>query len=191
LNQRFDYEGTKMEKTTLLFAILTTILLFGVVLDVYFVLSLNDRASEIEELTAQVDSLNSRSNNQLMQIINLQNEVEDMQNTRRVLDDSFDITADGDVVQEFGTSELHWKRVVIPELTLSDMPLVNVYYKPNDNTPSTPDYMWRTAGEGLGSLPTCYAVYDEQAVLIFYKRVHTDGTTDYFMNGEYKIVVVK
>ena len=181
-----------MKKTTLLFAILFIGLLVCVVLDGYLLLSLNEKASEIEELTSQVDSLNSRSNTQLSQIIALQKDIQDLKNQNRlVLDDSFDITADGDVIQEFGTAKKHWKKVTVPELTLSDMPLVKVYYKPNDNTPPTPDDLWRDAGEGLGDLPTCSVVYDEQNVLILYKRVFNDGRTDYLMNGEYKIVILK
>jgi hypothetical protein len=56
--------------------------------------------------------------------------------------------------------------------------------------------MWREAGEGHGILPTVSAVYDEQSVLICYKRENypAQGSTLYLFPGEviqYKIVVVK
>jgi hypothetical protein len=112
--------------------------------------------------------------------------------TRSVIEGSFNVTQEGDVIEVSGATESHWKRIPVPQLTLEDMPLVKVYFKPTNLTVSTPHEMWRDVGEGLGALPTVSAVYDEQSVLILYKRVYLDmGETIYYFNGEYKIVVVK
>jgi hypothetical protein len=115
---------------------------------------------------------------------------------RYVIEGSFDMAQDGDVIEPMGGSRLdHWKRISVPQLTLEDMPLVTVYIK-NDLATSTPHDMWREAGEGHGILPTVSAVYDEQSVLICYKRENypVQGSTLYLFPGEviqYKIVVVK
>lgn len=136
-------------------------------------------------------------------IFGIQDDVEDLQNQideieieigaiRYVIEGTFDTTEEGDIVELNNIGdEYHWKRITVAQLTFSDMPLVKTYVKPNDNLPSSPHDMWRDAGEGLGSLPTAYTVYDEQSVLIFFKRIRTDGTEDYYMNGDYKIVVIK
>ncbi len=110
---------------------------------------------------------------------------------RYVIEGSFNVTENGDIVETFGTTDEHWKRIVVPQLTLEDMPLIRVYYKPNNSSASTHE-MWRESGEALGTFPTLSVVYDEQSVLILYKKVYNDcGMTNYLFNGEYKIVVVK
>lgn len=116
--------------------------------------------------------------------------------TRYVIEGSFDMAQNGEVIEPMGGSRLdHWKRIPVPQLTLEDMPLVTVYIK-NDLATSTPHDMWREAGEGHGILPTVSAVYDEQSVLICFKRENYagPGLTTYLFPGEfiqYKIVVVK
>ena len=116
--------------------------------------------------------------------------------TRYVIEGSFDMAQNGEVIEPMGGSRLdHWKRISVPQLTLEDMPLVTVYIK-NDLATSTPHDMWREAGEGHGILPTVSAVYDEQSVLICFKRENYagPGLTTYLFPGEfiqYKIVVVK
>ncbi len=110
---------------------------------------------------------------------------------RFMTEGSFDVSEAGDVVEASATIRSHWKRISVPLLTLGDMPLIKVYVKPTVND-STPHAMWRDAGEGIGALPTASVVYDEQSVLILYKRVYLDtNSTAYYFNGEYKIVVVK
>ncbi len=110
---------------------------------------------------------------------------------RYVIEGSFDVTESGDVIETFGTTEEHWKAIGVPQLTLDDMPLVKVYYRPNNTSTSTHE-MWREAGEALDTFPTLSVVYDEQCVLILYKKVYNDiGWTNYLFNGQYKIVVIK
>ncbi len=109
----------------------------------------------------------------------MQNSTESIQNqgdeilsgaTRYVIEGSFNITMDGDVVEYIGNSISRWKRIEVPQLTLSDMPLIKVYIKPTDQDPAATAHMWRDAGEGLDSFPTTCVVYDEQSVLILYKK---------------------
>jgi len=110
---------------------------------------------------------------------------------RYVVEGSFNVTENGDIVETYGTTDEHWKRIVVPQLTLENMPLIRVYYKPNNSSASTHE-MWRESGEALGTFPTLSVVYDEQSVLILYKKVYNDcGITNYLFNGEYKIVVIK
>jgi hypothetical protein len=110
---------------------------------------------------------------------------------RYVIEGSFDVTEKGDVIETFGTTEEHWKVIAVPQLTLENMPLIRVYYRPNNTSASTHE-MWRESGEALGTFPTLSVVYDEQSVLILYKKVYNDyGMTNYLFNGEYKIVIIK
>ena len=110
---------------------------------------------------------------------------------RYVVEGSFDVAENGEVIETFGSTEEHWKVIVVPQLTLEDMPLVRVYYRLNNTSTSTHE-MWRESGEALGTFPTLSVVYDEQSVFILYKKVYNDyGLTNYLCNGEYKIVVIK
>lgn len=129
-------------------------------------------------------------------VVDLQNQIDDIESRnytmRYVIEGTFNITEDGDTVvsSPYGYEE-HWKNIDVPQLTFSDMPIVKVYIKPSNNLPSSPHDMWRDAGEGLGDNLSAFAVYDEQGVLICFKRVRADGTENYYMNGDYKIVVIK
>ncbi|MEJ2242079.1 MAG: hypothetical protein P8Y18_08055 [Candidatus Bathyarchaeota archaeon] len=152
---------------------------------------------QLTDLQTQIDNSQTHLTELESQIDDLQTQLDDLQAenetiVRTVIEGSFNVTEDGDIIDvtESG-DELHWKNITVEELTFSDMPLINVYVKPNNNTATTPEDMWRNAGEGLGEQPTAYAVFDEQSVLIFYKRILNDGAENYFMNGDYKIVVVK
>lgn len=110
---------------------------------------------------------------------------------RYVIEGSFDVTEDGDIIETFGATEEHWKKITALQLTFEDMPLIRLYYRPN-NTSTLTHEMWRESGEALGTFPTLSVVYDEQSVLILYKKVYNDyGLTNYLCNGEYKIVVIK
>ena len=111
--------------------------------------------------------------------------------TRHVIEGSFNVTENGDVIENLGTTEEHWKNVTVPQLTLDDMPLIKVYYRPNNSSAATHE-MWRESTEALDTFPTLSVVYDEQTVVILYKKIYTDsGVTNYLFNGEYKIVVIK
>jgi uncharacterized protein YlxW (UPF0749 family) len=149
------------------------------------------------ELWNSISGLQSDTGDLQLQIDELQTQLDDFQAEnetimRYVIEGSFNVTEDGDVIElNDSGDEYHWKNITVEELTFSDMPLINVYVKPNNNIVTTPEDMWRIAGEGPGTQPTAYAVYNEQSVLIFYKRILNDGTENYFMNGDYKIVLVK
>jgi hypothetical protein len=74
---------------------------------------------------------------------------------------------------------------------LEDMPLIQVYVKTNDRDNYAPLDTWKDVHAAHGLLPSSSVVYDEQSLLILYKRVDTyTGIIDYFFNGEYKIVVI-
>ncbi|MDR2707610.1 MAG: collagen-like protein, partial [Nitrososphaerota archaeon] len=56
--------------------------------------------------------------------------------TRYVIEGSFDVEQDGDLIlhRNLGTEEyrqeIHWKKINVPQLTLTDMPIVQVYIRP-------------------------------------------------------------
>jgi hypothetical protein len=49
-----------------------------------------------------------------------------------VIEGSFDVTQDGDVVEVMPDTEFHWKRIPVPQLTLEDMSLIQVCVKTSD-----------------------------------------------------------
>lgn len=108
-----------------------------------------------------------------------------------VIEGSFDVTQDGDVVEVMPDTEFHWKRITVPQLTLEDMPNIQVYVKTNDWDQYAPLDTWKDVYVAHGIMPSSSVVYDEQSVLVLYKRVITDLGTDYFFNGEYKVTVTK
>jgi len=110
---------------------------------------------------------------------------------RYVIEGSFDVNQNGDIIEELTDTEYHWKRIAVPQLTLEDMPLIQVCVKTNDRDSYTPSDKWKDAYVAHGILPSSSVVYDEQSVLVLYKRVFTDLGVDYFFNGEYKVTVIK
>lgn len=128
-------------------------------------------------------------------VFDLQSQVDEMEassTTRYVIEGVINLTQDGDVIAASSESSnvmFHWKAVPVSQLTLDDMPLINVYLKPPNGEFSGLFDMWRDNGEDWGYY-YLKAVYDEQTLYICYKRVDGSETT-YFINGEYKIVVVK
>jgi hypothetical protein len=129
--------------------------------------------------------------------------------TRFVIEGSFDITEDGDLIKyyESGPSvitEFHWKRIDVPQLTLSDIPSVQVYVKTyfhvnttggtgNESTIPTSTVLWRDVGVTFGSIVenSGPVLYDEGGVFIFYKQQSVGFDASYATTGDYKIVVVK
>jgi len=107
-----------------------------------------------------------------------------------VIEGSFDVTQAGDVVEVMPDTEFHWKRIPVPQLTLEDMPNIQVYVK-TDWDQYAPLDTWKDVYVAHGIMPSSSVVYDEQSVLVLYKRVITDLGTDYFFNGEYKVTVTK
>ncbi len=120
--------------------------------------------------------------------------------TRFLIEGSFNVSQDGDLIlyetHSFGTTEYHWKRIDVPQLTLSDMPSVQVYvstYFESIENVTPPIQLWRDVGVTHGSTVEDAGVvlYDEGCIYIFYKDVTDSGTTGYAITGDYKIVVVK
>ena len=128
--------------------------------------------------------------------------------TRYVIEGSFNITEDGDLIKyyESGPSvitEYHWKRIDVPLLTLSDIPSVQVYVKTyfhvnttggtgNECTIPTSTVLWIDVGVTFGSIVenSGPVLYDEGCFYIFYK-IGDDPNALYAMTGDYKIAVVK
>jgi len=108
-----------------------------------------------------------------------------------VIEDSFDVTQDGDVIEQMTDTVWHWKRITVPQLTLEDMPNIQVYVKTNDWDKYAPLDTWKDIYVAHGIMPSSSVVYDEQSVLLLYKRIIADLGIDYFFNGEYKITVTK
>jgi hypothetical protein len=122
--------------------------------------------------------------------------------TRYVIDGSFNVTQYGDLIKyaQNGTFAYHWKRIEVTQLTLSDMPSVQVYvgtpFESIENE-TQPIQLWRDVGITHGSIveDTGVVLYDEGCLYIYYKAVIAFGTSSpyalYAVTGDYKIVVVK
>jgi len=128
--------------------------------------------------------------------------------TRYVIEGWFNVTEDGDLIKyvEFApdaVTEFHWKRIDVPQITLADMPSVQVYVKTyfrsneisgdsRNATIVTPVALWRDAGVTFGSIVEDAGVvlYDEGCVYIFYKQAGGSNVV-YAMVGDYKIVIGK
>ena len=125
--------------------------------------------------------------------------------TRIVIEGSFNITQDGDLIKNYTspeTSLFHWKRIAVPQITLSDMPSVQVYVKTyfqngtglaNESaTVPTSTVLWRDVGVTFGNIAedAGLVLYDEGCVYVFYKVAY-GSTVQYAMTGDYKIVVTK
>ena len=111
--------------------------------------------------------------------------------TRYVIEDSFNITDEGDLIKNIyhggSVSEYHWKKIIVPQLTLSDMVSVQVFTKPYSLLYANPEdlmQMWREHNAD-------YDYFDEGCVYIYYKVITTGSSPNYAINGEYKIVLVK
>ncbi len=127
--------------------------------------------------------------------------------TRYVTEGSFNVTQNGDLIKQLYNEDgsesaaFHWKRIEVPQITLSNMPSIDVYVKTyfgNYTTANetvmipTSTVVWRNVGITFGSIVenTGTVLYDEGCVYIFYKQ--TGGTSvSYATTGDYKIVVVK
>ena len=125
--------------------------------------------------------------------------------TRYVLEASFNVEQDGDLIkyEDWGGGlayAYHWKKLIVPQLTLLDMPSVQVYVSTSFESvenETEPIQMWRDLGVTHGSVveDVGLALYDEGCVYIYYKVVITPDAgspyTLYAVTGDYKIVIVK
>ena len=128
--------------------------------------------------------------------------------TRYVIEGSFDVTQDGDLIKydSFPNSDVvfeysyHWKKIAVPQLTLSDLPLVNVYVSTTfestaNEQPVQP--LWKDYSVPSSTMvqKTGGILYDEGCIYIYYKTLVTpsnDGLLDLISTtGEYTIVIVK
>ncbi len=129
--------------------------------------------------------------------------------TRYVTEGSFNVTQNGDLIKQLynedgsESSAFHWKRIEVSQITLSNMPSVQVFIKTyfqtdvdygtgQNATTFSPTALWRDVGVTFGSIAenAGTVLYDEGCVYIFYKQ--TGGSNAlYAMTGDYKIVVVK
>jgi|GEM_PF-6885383 len=109
--------------------------------------------------------------------------------SRYVIAGSFDITQNGDLVENETYTSYHYKKISVPQLTLSDMPQVNVYE--NTITPQNKT-MWSVPSMQYYGSVLPFVTYEEGYVWLFYKQTEiSTGLPTYIFTGEYKIVVVK
>ena len=127
--------------------------------------------------------------------------------TRYVIEGWFNMTEDGDQIRydvgfDNKTAESHWKKIDVPELTLADMPSVQVYggtYFESVENVTDPVFMWRDLRDfsGVSYVDEIGTIlYDEGCVYIYYKffdeAAPFEPTTIYAdFTGDYRIVVVK
>jgi hypothetical protein len=128
---------------------------------------------------------------------------------RYVIEGSFDVEQNGDLIKYdetfMGIAIVHhWKKIEIPQLTLSDMPLVRVYLRTTFESVeevSQPMQFWRdpvTLYYGYSSITENGGIlYDEGCIYVYYKQVSQYPNdvdppyTSYVTNGEYQIDFMK
>jgi hypothetical protein len=124
--------------------------------------------------------------------------------TRYVIEGWFNVTEDGDLIKyeitPYDNRSIHWKRIDVPQITLADMPSVQVYvsnYFESIENVTEPFKVWRDVGVTHGTTVEDNGVvlYDEGYVYIHYKTVITGTESPYAIyagyTGDYKIVVIK
>jgi len=129
---------------------------------------------------------------------------QDGSTTRYVIEGSFDVEQDGDLILYRDTGTIiqahHYKKINAPQLTLSDMPLVNVYVRPDFDIDyyefniSPPMQSWKdyeTLWVGSMVQNTGTLIYDEENIYMYYKNTADDHSPIYWINGEYLIVIIK
>ena len=129
--------------------------------------------------------------------------------TRYVIEGFFNVTQDGDLVhytnQTDGAyyyyTEEHWKRIDVTQITLADMPSVQVFVKTTfvsiENV-TAPIEMWKWYGPVTGG--AVHVMYNEGCIYLQYKNYEEGwdvfaqaygNSTSYRFDGNYKIVIVK
>jgi hypothetical protein len=129
--------------------------------------------------------------------------------TRYVIEGFFNVTQDGDLIHyvnqtvggEDYYSEEHWKRINVTQITLDDMPSVQVFVKTTfvsvENV-TAPIEMWKWYGPVTGG--AVHVMYNEGCVYLQYKNYEEGydilageygNSTSYRFDGNYKIVIVK
>jgi hypothetical protein len=109
--------------------------------------------------------------------------------SRHLIVGSFDVTQIGDLVENDSCASYHYKKIRVPQLTLSDMPQVSVYE--NTITPQNKTMWSEPSVQYYGSILP-FVTYGEGCVWLFYKQTEiSTGLPTYTFTGEYKIVVVE
>jgi hypothetical protein len=129
--------------------------------------------------------------------------------TRYVIEGFFNVTQDGDLVHyanqtdgdHYYYTEEHWKRINVTQITLADMPSVQVFVKTtfmSTENVTAPIEMWKWYGPVTGG--PVHVMYNEGCVYLQYKNYDEyfdtwaqkwANVTYYRFDGDYKIVVVK
>ena len=125
---------------------------------------------------------------------------------RTVIEGTIDTSADGDVVKSyiagFNSYYFHWKTIEVPQITMTNMPMVWVYMKAIPNVPDLPatnNWMplafgkWFSAGDSVQGRETPSFIIDNGKLYIYYKLRSVAATTNDYIptTGDYKIVVIK
>lgn len=135
---------------------------------------------------------------------------------KKVYTGTIDISRNGDVIIQTEFLRFHWAVISVPEITLNDMPVVDVFVKPHPGWlylyPGVPPNSWVKLGTSDGGLAPGVA-FDEGRVYILYKKelalpsttwptitvsltttttisTATTTSTDFLTIGNYMIVVV-
>jgi hypothetical protein len=130
--------------------------------------------------------------------------------TRYVIDGTFDVTNDGDLIisETYGVGlfgnggeiSYHWKKIEVSQLTLSDMASVHVYVRTTVESTAdgvSPMQLWTDYNPPFSTpvLNTGAVLYDNGCIYVYYKTLETPKDAEpfsmYAMTGEYTIVVVK
>jgi Collagen triple helix repeat (20 copies). len=114
--------------------------------------------------------------------------------TRYVIEGSFNTSQNGDLTQTSYGTTTHWKRISIPQLTLDDMPSIEVYVRSTEPVNVTIDGQqttiqpWVRFHQLIGNPDGI--IYDQGALYLYYKQ--TSGNSTYTaITGDYKVVVIK
>lgn len=130
--------------------------------------------------------------------------------TRQVVEGSFDTSLSGDIIistpisNGTNTATIHWKQINLPQISLSDMPMISLYIKgipsevtslgnyvfPENNTWYPAEQSDFTAVNSPG-IPAF--VIAEGKIFIFYKFIEANWPENprIKMTGDYKIVIIK
>ena len=117
--------------------------------------------------------------------------------SRYVIEGSFNVTQDGELIELWyeGTEARHYKRIDIPQLTLSDMPSVQVYVKTYvDFVQDEPIEMWKLHFPEWVRFDEGCVFFKFKTHVEYYDDLFTHAwviDTGYDIDGNYKIVVVK
>lgn len=120
---------------------------------------------------------------------------------QKIYQGNFDIAQPGDVITHTGGYELHWKRLNIPEISVSNMPNISCYFLPHSFVgrffPEGSWVMYNVTSYPIDQISLSYdhpvsivSVVDG-ALYVWYKTTLQQGqiVVGHLINGDYKIVV--